>query len=226
MIFELSIEEISKLKSNNLSIEEKLEIIKCHVSLKSVKDALGPLLEGWVAESEYPDGSYEQFMDLVSRFYRDNFNSKKPVDQTVSFGNGISMRMIKMPDEASMPSHKEFRDTVKNSDDFLLKIDDKGLSVTRNKGGANQRSAGFNGPIHVQRDGVIKTMWDNKFDNGAEKVWQSMKNGEISRKECNTQIRKIIENTQKSEMTGGTKYLSNAWSRNNVPLEIRHASIR
>ena len=207
--------------------------IKCSVTLKSVRGALETLLEGWVrqirvgtGEGEPIENSYEQFLDVVSRFYRDNFNSKNPVDQTVSIGNGLSIRLLKVPDEASMPSHREFRDAVRNSDDFLVKIDNQGLSVTRNSGGADQRSVSFNGPIQAQRNGVIKTMWDNKFDNGAEKTWQSMKDGKISRKECNAQIRKIIEKTQMSEMSGGTKYLSNTWKRNKVPLEIRHTEIK
>ena len=47
MKLELNIKDIAKVKSRDTSLDEKMEIIKCSVTLKGIKGDLAPLLEEW-----------------------------------------------------------------------------------------------------------------------------------------------------------------------------------
>ena len=81
----LTIQEIADLKEGRKSLSE---IQKCHVSLKQVRTAITPVIEGFLRNVNYGEriedwteddfqAEMEWYIDKIARFYRDNATKKE-----------------------------------------------------------------------------------------------------------------------------------------------------
>ena len=84
----LTIQEIADLKEGRKSLSE---IQKCHVSLKQVRTAITPVIEGFLRNVNYGEriedwteddfqAEMEWYIDKIARFYRDNATKKEFCD--------------------------------------------------------------------------------------------------------------------------------------------------
>ena len=209
------------------AIEEYVE--KCTVTLKGIRGAIESLMKQYAVEGTSDEANFDWYIDHMARFYRDNYNGKEAKDTSLyDLNAGARMRMLYNPDETAMPTHKEFRDLGTPSeaqDDFIIKIDKDGMTVTARTGNVQTNTFAFNGPIQQNNRNMLDWMWDDKYDNGVDALWQDQKAGKISYNELNTGLKNKVNDYQRDNMGGSTKYLTNQWKNNGVPMEITHVKI-
>lgn len=234
MKLELNIKDISKIKSNTTSLDEKMEIIKCSVTLKGIKGDLAPLLEEWTeyikmgkGEGEPEETNYEWFMDNVARFYRDNYNGEEPVEMTLEHnGTGLSLKLTYDPTRTSFPTDLDYKAMVDNDNDFMCKIDDEGLSVTRRSGNIDPNNPRIRSQPAMLYGEIDRDMWAGKHENGAETTWTQMKSGLITREEGEQKLQQIRNKEVKSHMSSYVRQLNGMRQRGNVPLQLKHTKIK
>lgn len=222
----LTIHDIAKVKSNDLTINEKIEIIKCSVTLKGIKSAIRPLMEGWAVPSDNPNGALEDFIDEIAHFYRDNYNNDKPVNTTITHDeSGLSLKMINNPNETAYPTGDDYLDQVREDADFMLKIDDKGLCISYKSGYIDPNSKRVRNQAGMIYNSIDKSMWAGKHENGAEDYWVQMRNGIITRDECNAGLQKVFNNEIKAHMKPLVKDINGLRKRSNTPIELKYTEI-
>ena len=238
--------EYAKVEYFVKAIEEYVE--KCAVTLKGIKGAIAPILRQYTItaiEGVTPDyenmADYEFFLDGIAKFYRDNYNSKEPKALWMEGGTGgyaVRMYLKYDPNDTAMPTLKEFqnigdggnapfRETGAYSNDFFVKMDNKGMTITQRDANttANTNSFGFNGPIQQNNSNMLNWMWDDKYENGADQLWQDQKAGKIDYNGLNDGLKKIVNSYQQDNMQSSTKYLKDSFSRNSVPMNIDYVEI-
>ena len=141
-------------------------------------------------------------------------------------GTGLSLKLTYDPTRTSFPTDLDYKAMVDNDNDFMCKIDDEGLSVTRRSGNIDPNNPRIRSQPAMLYGEIDRDMWAGKHENGAETTWTQMKSGLITREEGEQKLQQIRNNEVKSHMSSYVRQLNGMRQRGNVPLQLKHTKIK
>lgn len=224
--------------------------VKCKVTLKSVKEAIGPILEGWARDGE--NGiDVEWAMDIISHFYRDEYNAQKgkvfimrddgsrseivntddrrdfpsntETPENYSVTNALLIRSD--PKGTALPSNFDIRQQIESQSTLGVLINNGGITLTYNKG-QSQSNVNVNSPLYNRDKWLSDQFWTDRDTNGVQKTWEQMKAGKISHEEANAQLKKhYVKDTNGVRSKAGTNRVNRDYMDKNVPIETQYVEI-
>ena len=250
----LTIHDIAKVKSNDLPINEKTEIIKCSVTLKSIRAQIDPLIRQLAKNEE----EYNDLMDTIPRFYRDYYNSPvmnlyartynldlngknhhefyiegTPYSVTLDGEAkreggtyGFQAMMLNHPGGLAMAGSGEWVKQIDNNGKYLICVGDKGITVTKKKGRIQKDTFKFLSTAMDYEFDRERRFYADKDNNGIGEIEQAYKNKEISRQECDDQIHKVMKNHMDNNMDSEAEIATNNFQENGYDLTVYYVPIK
>lgn len=214
------------------------EIMKCQLSQKKIREAIEPIIKQ-IADSEE---EYDDLMRLIPSEYQRRYNAKTEtmLIENDMFGAFVRIKNAKgkgwkkdgsfiTTEHSVLPQYYQLKEQADLNIKYDITCGKDCFTITKNNMSAqtrettderiNTNTPQFWGTYYARDVGLEADFWNWKRFNGVEEIWDKMKEGKISRKECNRKIRDIYIKEAHKQGENATLSLNQGFQRNGVPME-------